>query len=127
VIQSKYIRDILTLLLEGDTEGLAARKQLEYITENKSDYTGVGVFVSFKRIQGIESYKIENKELILDGVTIKSIELNIGAIATLFFKDGLADYLEIWSYDGEHPKKELSSYELKQEWSESPNKTIRSN
>ncbi|MFB9865218.1 hypothetical protein [Rufibacter immobilis] len=125
VIQSKYIRDILTLLLDGDPEGLAAKKQLDYIRENKSNYTGAGVFVSFEHLQGIVSYKTENKELILDGVIINSPELNIGAIATLFFKDGLADYLEIWSYDGEYPEKELRNYELKQEWNESPNrKTI---
>ena len=57
---------------------------------------------------------------------IKSSELEIGADCTLFFKDGLISYLEIWSYSGNYPKKELIDYELTQQWKGSPKRKVKS-
>ncbi|MPM45737.1 hypothetical protein SDC9_92428 [bioreactor metagenome] len=45
MVKSKYISDILNLLLNGDNEGLLARNQLPFITEENFDYTGGGLFV----------------------------------------------------------------------------------
>ncbi|WP_242927680.1 hypothetical protein [Pontibacter vulgaris] len=125
MVKSQFIKDILTLLLDGDKEGVEAKKQIDFLTESKIDYTGVGVFISFKYEKGIEKFKATKSDLILNGVTIKSPILKRGADTTLFFKDGLIDNLEIWSFDGEYPQKELNEYELKQEWEGSPRRDIK--
>lgn len=124
MIKSKFIQDILTLLLDGDKEGEEVKNQMDFISETEFDYTGVGVYVSFEHVDGIEKFKSTIDDLILSGVTIKSPELEIGADSTLFFKNGLIDYLQLWSFDGEYPKNELSEYELKQEWTGSPERKI---
>ncbi|WP_321281154.1 hypothetical protein [Marinifilum fragile] len=89
------------------------------------NYTGVGLFVSFKHLDGIEKYKLDESDLMLNGVLIKSTQLKIGAEASLFFKNGLIDYMEIWSFDGEYPEKELDNYKLKQTWQGSAQRTIK--
>ncbi|HEY4651630.1 MAG TPA: hypothetical protein VIG72_09455 [Pontibacter sp.] len=124
MVKSQFIKDILTLLLDGDKEGLVAKHQIDFLTESKFDYTGVGVFITFKRENGIEEFKVTKSDLILNGVTIKSPSLKVGADTTLFFKNGLIDYLEIWSFDGEYPEMEINEYELKQEWEGSPRREI---
>ena len=124
MVKSKFIQDILTLLLDGDKAGEEVKGQLDFISEAEFEYTGVGVFISFEHADGIENFKATKTDLILNGVTIKSTELEIGADSTLFFKNGLVDYLELWSYNGEYPKHELSEYELKQEWVGSPERKI---
>jgi hypothetical protein len=116
MLKSKFIKDILTLLLDGDKEGIKIKRQLEFITETEFKYTGMGVFVIFKQENGIENYKSTNNKLLLNGVTINSPELKIGANSNLFIKDGFIDYLEIWSNDGEYPHHDLKEYELKQDW-----------
>lgn len=60
----------------------------------------------------------------LDGVKIETSEFPIEAEATLFFTDGIIDYLEIWCYLGDYPSKELTVYTLSQKWKNSPNKTV---
>lgn len=54
---------------------------------------------------GIEKFKTNNQNLVLDGLTIKSVRHQIEAKATLLFKNGLIDNLEIWCYEGEYPQK----------------------
>ena len=124
MIKSRFIQDILALLLDGDKEGMETKRQIDFISESKFDYTGAGVFISFDHSDGIEKYKAEKPDLILNGVTIKSPELEIGADSTLFFKNGLVDYLELWSFDGVYPKNEILEYELTQEWKGSPMRKI---
>ncbi|WP_124980483.1 hypothetical protein [Nonlabens xiamenensis] len=124
MIKSKFIQDILTLLLDGDKDGEEVKEQLDFISETELNYTGVGVFISFEHAEGIEDFKTTKSNLVLNGVTIKSPELEIGADSTLFFKNGFIDYLELWSFNGEYPKNELTKYELKQEWAGSPEKKI---
>ncbi len=125
MIKSKFIRDILTLLLDGDQDGLQVKRQMGFITENDINYTGVGVFVKFEQSARIEEFKALKTDLVLNGVTIKSPELEIGADSTLFFKNGFIDYLEIWSFNGVYPKSELTEYELNQEWDGSPKRKIK--
>lgn len=47
MVKSKYISDILELLLDGDEESLLAKSQLPFITEKDFSYTGSGFFVDF--------------------------------------------------------------------------------
>ena len=46
MIKSKYIYNILDLLLDGDDVGILARKQIEFLTENDIEYTGGGVVIN---------------------------------------------------------------------------------
>lgn len=124
MIQSNYIIDILNLLLDGDKDGLIAIQQIPFLTDINFDYTGSGLFVSFEHSTGIEIYRADKENLVLDGVKILSYEYQIEAQATLFFKDGLIDNLEIWCYDGHYPQSNLTSYVLTQTWLNSDNKTI---
>ena len=124
MLKSKYISDILVLLLDEDNEGLLARQQLPFIAEGNFDYTGGGLFVYFSHSEGIANYKLNKQDLILNGVKIQTTEDSIEAEATLFFKDGLIDYLEIWCYLGDYPNQDLTKYTLPQVWKNSTNKTI---
>src|SRR5690606_18180100 len=114
----------LTLLLDGENEAIDVKRQLEFITEAEFKYTGAGVFIKFKQENGIENYKSTKSDLIFNGVTIKSPELKVGANSTLFIKDGIIDYMEIWSNDREYPNHDLKEYELKQDWKGSPGFSI---
>jgi hypothetical protein len=115
MIRSTFILNILDLLLDGDRFGLAIRPQIDHMTDDVYDYTGVGVFVTFQADETIFNYRISEDRIVLDGVKITSPELALGASATLFLKEGIMDYLEIWSFDGVYPKKELGTYTLRQE------------
>ena len=84
------------------------------------EYTGTGLFVHFERQKEIEAFKIINDK-ILNGLFIKSIELELGAEAILFVKRGIIDYLEIWSHSGNYPKFEITKYELIDGWIEKKN------
>lgn len=124
MIKSKFIKDILDLLSDGDSFGQSIREQVDYLTEKEYNYTGVGLLVNFCHTDGIEKFKADKEKLILNGVIIKSKEIELGAEATLFCDNGLIDYLEIWSHDGVYPKKELETYTLTQEWIGSPGRQI---
>jgi len=126
MLKSKFISSILELLLDGDKEGVNAKSQMDFLTESDYEYTGSGVFIEFKHKNGIEKYKSKKDDLILNGVVIKSSELEDGAGCMLFFINGLIDNLEIWSYSGNYPKTELIDYELTQEWENSLERKIKS-
>jgi len=115
LVASQFILNILDLLLDGDKQGKALRAQVDYLNDTEYNYTGAGLFVTFQSSEGIEQYRYEEDKVILDGVLITSPELGIGAAAIIFVSKGIIDFLEIWSYDGEYPKRELSNYTLKQE------------
>jgi hypothetical protein len=119
MISSKFILDILDLLLDGDETGKALRPQVEHLIDAEYNYTGVGLFVTFQTTAGIESYKYKEDRVILDGVSITSTELGVGASAIIFVSKGVITTLEIWSYDGKYPMGELTNYTLKQKgtWS----------
>ena len=116
MIQSALILDILNLLLDGEDVDGQAKMQIETLTESDLNYTGSGLFVSFAHDEQSYKFRLDEESLVLTGVEIKSPDLAIGADATIFFKDGLIDHLEIWSHDGNYPEKELTDYSLKQTW-----------
>lgn len=125
MIKSKYINDILDLLLDGDDEGISTKKQLEYLSEDKFNYTGSGVFVTFAHTENARNFKTEKLDFVLDGVTVVSSEYPIECYAILFLTEGIIDYLEIWCFNGEdYPQKDLIKYTLTQTWTNSPEKTI---
>ena len=124
MVRSKYIQDILTLLLDDDDYSLL-RKQVDFIEEDSYEYTESGVFVSFKHEQKISNYKYGNRQLRLNGVLIKSDEIDIGAEASVVIDNGIIDYLEIWPYGDIYPRKDLVYYTLEQQWKDGKNnKTV---
>jgi hypothetical protein len=124
MIKTKYISDILELLLDGDDEGLSAKLQLPHITEENFNYTDGGLFVNFSHSVELKQYKVIKPDLVLNGVKIQTSEFPIEADATLFFKDGIINYLEIWCYLGDYPKQNLTKYTLTQNWKNSTNRII---
>jgi len=124
LIQSDYIKDLLDLLLDVDNDGIQARKQIPFLSEMHFDYTGSGLFVFFESTQGIENYRVEKVNLVLDGVIIQSEGCHFSAQGILFFKNGFIDYLEIWCYEGEYPQTELKTYTISQVWNNSKNRII---
>jgi len=125
MVKSKYISDILELILDGDENALCARKQIQFITDEEFIYTGSGLFVYFSHSDEIYKYKLANDFMFLGNVRIKSTEYNLEADATLYSKNGLIDNLEIWCYSGDvYPKRDLTKYTLTQFWKNSPNKII---
>jgi hypothetical protein len=124
MIKSKYISDILDLLLDEDEEESSLRKQIEFLTDASYDYTGIGLLVSFSYTDDIAAYKVKSETTMLDGVRIQSEEIELGADALLFIKDGVIHNLEIWSLGGKYPVKDLTSYELIQTWENAPGRKI---
>ena len=126
MLKSKFISNILELLLDGDVDGIRAKSQIQFLAKVDYQYTGSGVFISFENRNGIEKYRCQKSDLVLNGVEIKSPQLEIGANCILFFKNGLINYLEIHSFGGDYPSTELSIYELTQTWVNSPRRVIKS-
>lgn len=120
MINSKFILDILDLLLDGDNDGFMLRHQLDDLTDDNYNYTGSGLFVTFSHNDNILAKRIHSDDLLLNGILIKSSELEIGAECSIFISNGIIDYLEIWSHSGNYPKRELKDYVLTQNWKNSP-------
>jgi len=112
MIRSKYITEILNLLLELDCDGRSLKPQLKFLSDDKYEYTGSGLIVRFTYDNEGKTHRIESENLVLDGVAIRSTELEDGAAAMLFISDGQIEYLEIHSRNGKYPNIELTNYAL---------------
>jgi hypothetical protein len=115
MIDSKYISDILEKIIETENDHDLLKSQLEYMVIQDYKYTWTGLFVHFEKQNKIETFKV-TEDKILNGLIIKSPELELDAEATLFIKDGIIDYLEIWSHSGKYPNHEIQEYKLIQGW-----------
>lgn len=124
MIQSKFILDILYLLLDGAPEVIALRSHIPNLTDDEYEYTGGGVFISFSYNEKVVPYQGDKPNLRIGGVLITTREYPIEADADLVIRDGLIDYLEIWCYLGDYPQKGLTKYTLRQAWQGSPGKSI---
>lgn len=115
MVKSKYISDILLLLIDGFKYEPILKKQIELLNDSEYSYTDAGLIVTFSHDDAINNYKIDFDK-ILNGVKIASPELELGAQTSLFFDKGLISYLEIFSNSSFYPKNSLQSYRLSQEW-----------
>ncbi|MFV0535833.1 MAG: hypothetical protein ACK5M3_00505 [Dysgonomonas sp.] len=125
MIKSQFVLDILDLLLDGEN-GKFLVPQLDYMFDSDYNYTRSGCFVTFTHSEDIVKYR-SKEDFLFDGVKIESSELDGRADAILFMKDGIIDYLEIWSFDANYnyPSIELMTYTLIQEWNGSPQRVIK--
>jgi hypothetical protein len=125
MIESKFVKNILELLLDGDKDGISLRQQVSLLTqEAEVEYTCSGAFYSFTHEQGIEKVKINIDITTLDGVKITSPQLETSAEAILHIKNGLISTLEIWYHGRGYPHSELTAYKIEQIWKGSPGRQI---
>ena len=137
MIQSKLIRDILDLTLDGFESEELARGQIPFLSEGDKEYTGMGLYVYFTVAEGIENHRIPTDKAtnfnvdgspaeVLPGVEIKNDGLNVLADTLVHFKNGFIECVEIWNKNGEdYPKEEPESYELIQNWRDAKGRTIK--
>ena len=119
MISSKFIVDILNLMLDDETLDESLFRQIKFLKDIESVYTNVGVFINFKNEIEEEFLKI-GMNLTFDGVEIQNDEQNILADAILQVKDGIICQLEIFNKNGfDFPKEEIENYVLTQNWKES--------
>jgi len=127
MISSKFIYDILNLMLDDETLDESLSRQITFLTDIETVYTDVGVFINFKNEIEEEFLKI-GMNLTFDGVEIQKDELNILADAIIQVKDGIICQLEIFNKNGlSFPKEEIKSYVLNQNWKDSKKRTITKN
>ena len=127
MISSKFIYDILNLMLDDETLDESLSRQITFLTDIETVYTDVGVFINFKNEIEEEFLKI-GMNLTFDGVEIQKDELNILADAIIQVKDGIICQLEIFNKNGlSFPKEKIKSYVLNQNWKDSKKRTITKN
>ena len=127
MISSKFIYDILNLMLDDETLDESLSRQITFLTDIETVYTDVGVFINFKNEIEEEFLKI-GMNLTFDGVEIQKDELNILADAIIQVKDGIICQLEIFNKNGlSFPKEEIKSFVLNQNWKDSKKRTITKN
>jgi hypothetical protein len=124
MIKSQLIKDTLDLLLDSNEDAKLAKEQMKYLADVNYNYSDIGVFIKFSHTNEAKKYKVAESDLMLNGVAIQSPDLMAEADATLFFADGVIDYLEIWTRDGAYPEKDLKTYIVTQEWEGSPGRQI---
>lgn len=118
MIKSKFILDVLHASLRSDDiiyesgieYGKLASPQIEFLTDIKYDYTGVGLFVSFSHTQEALKYKAPVTGGPLTGISIKSPDLEFSASTLIWFEDGIINSLEIVGDGGDYPKRDLREY-----------------
>lgn len=110
MIFSKFQRDIIEQLLSclPDENNLA--DQIDFLSLEGLEHNGKELLYRYKTAYIPENQYKEN--IVLDGLEIFSSELNSGASAAVFLKNGLICFLQILSHSGEFPSKELTNYTL---------------
>lgn len=112
MIQPAFIRDIIYTITEGVEAAPLLRSQIEQLSVKEIEYTQTGCFISFEiPPKQLLERKID-RDLILDGLLINSVELEKGAEAILYITSGLITDLELWCLSGKYPQKELTNYSL---------------
>lgn len=116
MIKSNFVADVVELLLDSNADGIASRPQLALITDTLYGYTSGGMFVSFSHPENISAYKSTIDNLTLKGVKITSPGFEFEAEASLYFKKGIIDRMEISCSRDIYPRCELTKYTLVQVW-----------
>lgn len=124
---SRFYLDLLDLLLDGDAEGIFFRHHMHLLRVSSHIYTGVSVWVTLSYTENISVPRYHKDVGVLDGVTIYSASVPLSASASLHYKNGLIECIEILGHGSEYPKKQLTSYTLVQDWVGSPHRRIKRN
>lgn len=128
MITSQLILDTFELVFDGNESKDLLNKQINYLSIEKVDHTGVGLFIYFAKDDNIYSYKVkdvnDSKTSVnrginepLCGIELKNEDLNILADVIVHINDGIIDYLEIFQkYHPSYPQTEPEHYEIYQDW-----------
>ncbi|MDF2380340.1 hypothetical protein JMG10_02590 [Nostoc ellipsosporum NOK] len=115
MIKDNFVKNIVSLLIEGDMSQELLQKQLELLEESRYEYTSAGLIIPFSQMDGISQYRTHSSK-VLNGVLISSSELACGADTNLFFDKGFISYLEIFSRSSVYPLHPLRDYQLSRVW-----------
>jgi len=123
MINSKFILDILDLILdEDDTRTL--REQIAFLNELEIEHTGIGMFVNFKN-NFLETNLLNLSNKVLNGIEIRNENEKVLADVILYVKNGKIEQLEIFNKNGfDFPKEYLDEYIITQTWIGSKGKII---
>jgi hypothetical protein len=125
MIESQLVLDLLDLLLDQEQDALAFRAQIPHLSIGEIEYTGgAGAFIYFKSEPSIELFKQLSKYTNFNAVLLSAEELTADAEAIVHIKNGVMDYLEIWSHDGNYPNHEVQNYKAWQAWDNSPGRRL---
>ena len=128
MIKSQYILDILDLAFDDHSESSLLRNQIQFLTINKIDHTGIGAFIHFSSDNRIQQFKLDTSNVtnfdihgnsidIIDGIEIINSELSILADAIIHLKNGIIDHLEIWNKSGiNYVTEDPEHYQIDQVW-----------
>lgn len=98
---------VLSSLIKGDAEESALRDQIAYAQVVSRKHTGVGLFVTFLVPTTANRLKTSNRYIEQTPKThLEHPEVEAGAGAMLWFKDGWLATLECYVYDGQWPADE---------------------
>ena len=98
---------VLDALIEGDSEEGIIRQQLAAVSVVERDYTGVGLYTNLN-VSEDSPLLSKNNRYIEEApkIHLEHPELDAGAGALLWFKDGKVSTLECYTYEGDWPKNE---------------------
>lgn len=107
---TKFQRDIIEKLISCIPEENHLLCQIDQLSLVGLEHNGNEILYKYKSAQIPERLSSEN--VVFDGLEIFSSELNSGASAAVFLKNGLISFLQILSHSGEFPDRELTDYTL---------------
>ncbi len=128
MITSQLILDTFDLIFDGHQSKDLLEKQVGYLSIEKVDHTGVGLFAYFIKDDNIYSFKVveDNNSMTVDrkgiketlvGIELKNTELNILADIIVHIKYGIIDCFEVFQkYNSNYPLAEPEHYEIYQEY-----------
>lgn len=128
MIKSQYILDIFDLAFDDHSDCNLLRNQIQFLSVREIEHTGIGAFIYFSFHDQILQFKLDTSDStkfdiegnptdIINGIEIVNPDLLILADATVYLKNGIIDYLEIWNKCGEnYVKADPEHYQLNQIW-----------
>lgn len=108
---TRFQRDIIEQLVSCLPEENHLISQIDSLSLEGLEHNGKELLYRYKTACIPEDQCVGN--IVLDGLEILSSQLNSGASAAVFLKNGLICFLQILSHSGEFPEMELTDYTLK--------------
>jgi len=107
---TQFQRDIIERLISCIPEENHLLCQIDQLTLEGLEHNGNEILYKYK--SALLPDKQTGENVVFDGLEIFSSELNAGASAAVFLKNGLISFLQILSHSGEFPERELTDYTL---------------
>lgn len=104
---TRFERDLLENLIEGDAEESVLRGQLGLASVAERDYTGVGIYITLLIPEYAPRTRMANRDLHTTPMAyLRHPELKAGAQAVLWFEDALMSTIECLALEGLWPSDE---------------------